>query len=113
MQGIEHLKSFGEGLLRTADLSDSILSDGKVGLEDIGQLMRVPAIIPLLKEVNGVGQEIIDLTAEEATDLKAHYSQVIIKLRGNVDPGKVAQIAEKVVTAVILLAEAVSVFTAK
>lgn len=111
--GIENLKKAGEGVLKTLDLVDDVLEDGKVNLADAPKIMDLPSVIEKFTGLKNVGREALDLSEAEAEGLKEHFKSYASSLIDDLGDDKLEVIAGMVLTIAINISESISLFTKK
>lgn len=71
--GIENLTAVVDLGLALVEAGVKVSADGKVGVEDLAQVIAVlPLVSPAIAAVGTIPAEVSDLDAEEATALVAH-----------------------------------------
>lgn len=71
--GTKELKDVLDLVLTTVEVGKLALADGKVGIEDMGLLLKlIPAVGPAIQGVNMVPAELADMDEAEAAEVVAH-----------------------------------------
>lgn len=91
MEGTKNLRELIDLTMTCVEIGVESLKDGKVGFEDLSQLMKlVPVVVPAFSDLDQLPKELADLQPEELQELVAH---VMAKLA--VEDAKARLIVEK------------------
>lgn len=102
--GIESLKSFGEFLIDSGDLSGKVWEDKRIDFKDIPHAMALPGIVSKAKNSKDVIKEAFDMTDQEADDFESHIKAYAATKKGDIPNEKLEEIVEDLLLAIPALA---------
>lgn len=108
--GIDALKSFGEFLIDTADLSGKVWEDKRVDFKDLPHAMALPGIVSKAKNSKDVIKEAFDMNDEEADEFEAHIKTYAATKKGDISGEKLEEIVEDLLLAIPALSRVWSNF---
>lgn len=77
--GIKEVKEMVDLVVAVVESGAEIMKDGKVGIEDLGSVMRlVPYIGPAVQDAHMIPAELKDLDSDEAAELLAHVGAKLV-----------------------------------
>ncbi len=97
MTSLKNLKSIITSLLSLADTVSDVLSDGKINLIDIDNLVKLPTILIGFKSVTGLPQELKHFTSLEVAELKRHAQSELERLKADRQSDNIEIATEKVI----------------